>query len=213
MNLDLPTVSVTVGPAWANKINAALEAVDVHDHSSSKGAKVTPAGLNINSDLDISGNSFFNFKSVRFDPENATLTGSANSNALYSVNGNLYFTNNAGSAVQITSGASLNSSPGSASVFGQTSTNTNLTIGAAATYVTVLTDTAAARTITLPLASAVAAGRIYIIKDVSGQSEANAITLAAAGSDTVDGASSQSLSSNYSSWIITGDGVSAWYIL
>lgn len=213
MNLSLPVPTSTIGPAWATQLNAALELVDEHDHSSGKGSRITPAGMEINADLDIDNNTFFNFKSVKLQAQSATLTGSANANAVYSVSGNLYYTNNSGTAVQITSGGSLNSSPGSASVFGQTSTNTNLTIGASDTFVTILTDTTASRQITLPLASAVSSGRIYIIKDVSGQSEANNITVVRAGSDTIDGETSQVLSSNFGSWIITGDGASSWYIL
>ena len=90
--------------------------------------------------------------------------------------------------------------------------SSSLTIGNADTFVYLIVDTTVARTITLPLASGVSAGRIYIIKDSSGQSETNNISLAIQGSDTVDGASSQTLNSNYGSWTIVGDGVDKWYI-
>lgn len=213
MNLSLPIVSVTVGPDWANDINTALETVDSHDHSSGKGVKITPAGLDINTTLDIQNQILYNFQAVRFQAQPAALTGASFANALHSVNGNLYFTNSAGTAVQLTSGGSIVSSPGSASVFEQTAVNTNLTIGPSDTYVTLLVDTTASRIITLPLASAVSSGRIYIIKDVSGQSEANNITVQRAGSDVIDGDTSIVLSSNYGSWTISGDSVSSWYIL
>jgi hypothetical protein len=213
MLLELPIVSTTISPDWASDLNTAIEDIDEHDHSSGKGVRITPAGLDINTSLDISNQTFYNFKSVRFQLQGATLTGAGNANSLYSVSGNLYFTNNAGTAVQLTSGGSIASTPGSASVFEPTSVNTNLTIGAGDTYVILLVDTTASRAITLPLASAVSNGRIYIIKDVSGQSETNNITLNRAGSDLIDGASSQVLNSNYGSWMIVGDEVSNWYII
>ena len=212
MLLTLPTVSTTVGPTWANNINAALETVDAHDHSSDKGVRITPAGLDINANLDISNKVFYNFGAVRFQEQGAALTGSSNANALHSVSGNLYFTNGSGTAVQLTTGGSIASSPGSASIFETTAVSTNLVIGNSDTFVYLIVDTTATRQITLPLASGVSAGRIYIIKDSSGQSETNNVTIIIQGSDTVDGASSQVLSSNYGSWTMVGDGVDKWYI-
>ena len=212
MLLSLPTVSVTVGPDWATSINTALETIDSHDHSSDKGARVTPAGLLINSDLDISDQIFFNFKATRFQEQSAALTGSSNANALHSVSGDLYFTSGSGTAIQITSGGSLAASPGSASTFETTAVAANVTIGNSDTFVYLIVDTSASRTITLPLASGVSAGRIYVIKDSTGTAETNNITVNIQGSDTVDGESSQVLNSNFGSWMIVGDGSSKWYI-
>ena len=212
MLLSLPTVSSTIGPLWATNINTALETIDEHDHSSDKGARVTPAGLNINANLNISNQVFYNFQAVRFQAQGAALTGSSNANALHSVSGNLYWTSGSGTAVQLTSGGSIASSPGSASIFETTAVSTNLVIGNSDTFVYLIVDTTSTRTITLPLASGVSAGRLYIIKDADGQSEANNITIDIQGSDTIDGASSQTLDSNSSSWTIVGDGVDKWYI-
>ena len=51
MNLDLPVVSVTEGPDWATLLNSAFQTLDIHDHSSGLGVKITPAGINIATDL------------------------------------------------------------------------------------------------------------------------------------------------------------------
>jgi len=212
MLLSLPTVTVTVGPTWANQVNAAIESIDSHDHSSDKGVKITPSGLEINADLDISNQVFYNFKSVKFQEQVSTLSGSTYSNSIYSVNGNLYFTSGSGTAIQITDGGSIVSTPSSASIFETTSVATNLTIGNSDTFVYLIVDTSVARTITLPLASGVSAGRIYYIKDSSGLSETYNITVNTQGSDTLDGAASQTLSSNYGTWTIIGDGSASWYI-
>ena len=212
MLLSLPTVTQQPGPEWASMLNAAIESIDSHDHSSDKGVKITPSGLEINADLDISNQVFYNFKSVKFQEQVSTLSGSTYSNSIYSVNGNLYFTSGSGTAIQITDGGSIVSTPSSASIFETTSVATNLTIGNSDTFVYLIVDTSVARTITLPLASGVSAGRIYYIKDSSGLSETYNIIVNTQGSDTLDGAASQTLSSNYGTWTIIGDGSASWYI-
>lgn len=212
MALDLPTVSITLGPEWATKLNEALERIDIHDHSSNLGVKITPAGMNINDDLDFNENSASELKSLKLISNSSTLTGAANQRSLYSSGGNLYFTNAAGTAVQITDGSSLLSSPAAVETVSRQAVSADLTISPSSSFVFLEVDTSAARSITLPLASGVSDGRIYIIKDSTGQSDANNITLNAAGSDTIDGASSVTLDSPYGSWWVIGDGNSAWYI-
>lgn len=210
--LSLPVVSQQPGPEWATMLNTALEVIDAHDHTSDKGVRITPAAMNINANLDINNKIFYNFQATRFQEQGAALTGTSNANALHSVNGDLYFTNGSGTAVQLTTGGSIVSSPGSASIFETTAVSSDLTISNSDTFVYLIIDTSSARQITLPLASGVSAGRIYIVKDSDGTAEANNVTVVTQGSDTLDGASSQVLDTNYGSWTIVGDGSSAWYI-
>jgi hypothetical protein len=40
MGLDIPVPGVTAGPAWANKLDSSLNAIDSHDHSSGKGPPI-----------------------------------------------------------------------------------------------------------------------------------------------------------------------------
>lgn len=105
MNLELPTVGVTPGPIYATKIKEALEDVDSHDHTSGKGVKIPATGLNIQSDLELNGNPLTEAEAVEFLSQTATLTGNEK---IYSVNGELYYNNDAGNAVKITSGSGLN---------------------------------------------------------------------------------------------------------
>lgn len=212
MNLNLPTPTVTLGPEWATELNTALETIDSHDHTSDKGVQIPTAGLNINADLDFNSKKAFSLLSTQFTEQNSTLTGATNAGSVYVTSGDLYYTNTSGVAVQLTSGGSIVSTPGSAQIFETTVVNTDLTISAASTFVYLIVDTTATRTIDLPLASSVTAGRIYIIKDSSGQALDNPITVNIQGSDEVDGASSQQLNSNYGSWTIVGDGIDKWYI-
>lgn len=212
LSLNLPTVTVTLGPTWANQINAAFEVIDEHDHSSGKGVQIPTAGLNINADLDFGSYRATALMSTQFTSQASSLTGALNANSVYVVSGDLYFTNSAGSAIQITSGGAIASSPGNAQIFEYQGVAADLNINSSDTFVYLAVDTTAARNITLPLASAVSAGRIYVVKDVSGESLDNNITITASGSDNVDGASTQTLNSNYGSWTIVGDGSSNWYI-
>ena len=76
-----------------------------------------------------------------------------------------------------------------------------------------VTSTAAARTITLPLANSVPAGWQTTIKDESGGALTNNITIARAGSDTIDGAASNVIALNYGSRTLYSDGVSKWFLI
>ena len=110
MGMTLPSVSVTVGPTYATQINTALDVIDDHDHSSGNGVLITPAGLNINADLNFNSNDPYNLRSARFDTQSAALAVGTDIRCVYVVNGDLYYNNSSGTAVQITSGSGLNAS-------------------------------------------------------------------------------------------------------
>lgn len=135
MNLDLPTVGPggTAGPQWATKINAALTLLDSHDHTTGKGVKITPAGLNINSDLAIGTSdapkNLTSVKSLRFVSQSAVLASGDDKSCFYVVDGDLYYNNSSGAAIQLTDDSGINlSSVGS--IGGDYST----TAGASVTY-------------------------------------------------------------------------------
>ena len=212
MLLDLPTPSVTVGPTWAQDVNDAFDLVDAHDHSSGKGVKVKPNGMNINDNLDIQEHELENVEAVELVDLVAILSGISNALKIHAYGGDLYFTNDSGTAVQITDGGSIVSSPGAASIFEVTAISTNLVISSSDTFVYLMIDTTSSRTITLPLASSVTPGRIYIAKDVSGQADTNAITISCSGADTTDGSASYSIDEEYASRMFVSDGVSKWHV-
>ena len=107
MNLDLPVVSTTSGPQWATSVNEAFDEVDNHDHSTGKGVKVTPTGLNINADLEFNGNNATELRSVRLSDQGTVQTESTDLGCLQLVGGDLWWVNGNGTGVQITSGAGL----------------------------------------------------------------------------------------------------------
>lgn len=212
LNLILPVPTVTLGPAWASQINTAFEVIDAHDHSSGKGVRIPTAGLNINADLDFNENAALDLELANLIDRDSSPTGSAFATSVSVFDGDLYYTNASGVAVQLTTGGSIVAPPGNAQVFEFQNVTSDLVISSASDIVYLAVDTSIARTITLPLASSVSAGRIYVIKDRSGQANSNPITLAVTGSDLVDGQSSQTFNSDYGTWMIVGDGSASWYI-
>lgn len=105
MNLDLPEVGTTSGPIWATKVNAALDQVDSHDHTTGKGQKIPVAGLNINADLNFNSNKLIGVFSTTFTNLGATLD---DTETLYVVSGDIYYNDSNGNKVRITSGGALN---------------------------------------------------------------------------------------------------------
>src|SRR3712207_6392246 len=87
----------------------------------------------------------------------------------------------------------------------------------AATYTATATDpyigvtsTAAARTINLPAAATVGAGKTYIVKDESGAAGTNNVTIDPNGSETIDGAATKAISTNYGSLRVVCGGTN-WF--
>lgn len=114
MNLPVPVVGVAPGPDWASDLNACLTLVDAHDHSSGSGVQITPAGLNINSDLTMGmTNNLINTRSVRFTDQSVPIAVATDLRAVYAVNGDLYWNNGTLFPVQITSGNSIVGTAGS----------------------------------------------------------------------------------------------------
>lgn len=213
MNLVLPTPTEQLGPLWATQLNEALEAVDAHDHTSEKGTRVPVGGLNINDNLNFDGNKPYNLLSTQYEDQDATLTGAAHAMSVYVKDGDLYYTNDSGTAVQITDGGALLSVPGEVQTLERTTVSGDITIDPSDTFVHLSVDTSAEREITLPLASAVADGRIYVIKDATGSASANPITISIQGSDTIDDAAELIIDSDYGSAMLSGNSASAWEVI
>lgn len=213
MNLSLPVPTVTLGPAWAAQLNTALNLVDDHDHTTGKGRRVPTAGLLINADLSIGSNNLNLVKSVRMTDQVATLVGAEDIRSVYVVNGDLYYNNSTGTAVQITSGSAVNAvSDGISRSFENTLISSSpVTIAPSDTFSFVGVNTTAARTINLPAAASVAAGRFFEFKDATGTATTYNVTITPNGSDTIDNAaSSVAIVQNYGSFRLVSDGVSNW---
>lgn len=126
MNLSIPVQGIDAGPDYALNINACLLAIDGHDHSSGSGVPVTPAGLNITSDLSIGSNNLTNIRSSRMTSQSAVLALGSDLDCLYVVGVDLYYNDGNGANIRITQSGGVAGSPGSIS---------NLTSPASAAYV------------------------------------------------------------------------------
>ena len=212
MLLNLPTPTVTNGPLWAEALNTALELVDEHDHSSGKGAKIKPNALDINDNVDMQINELLNVEAAQLSTLPANLSGPTNIQKMHSVGGDLWFTNGNGTPVQITAGGSIVSTPGSAQLFAAQSVTSNLTILPTDNFVYLLVDTTASRTINLPFASSVSAGRLYIIKDISGNADQIPITVNPQAGDLIDSQASFTMDIKDGCFFIVTDGATNWYL-
>lgn len=126
MNLTIPTVGETVGPTYAQQINASLSLIDLHNHSSGNGVQITPSGLNINADLSFGSNNATSLRSSRYSAQSAPLALSTDVNCLYVSGVDLYYNDGNGNRIRVTASGGVNGTPGSI---------TNLVSPASATYV------------------------------------------------------------------------------
>lgn len=109
LGITLPTVSITLGPAWATALNAALTSlIGVLE------TRVTTPGLDINADLSFrSGGSSYRAKDVKavsFTNQTSALSAGDYAVTLFSsdADGNLYYNDNAGRQVQVTLNGAVN---------------------------------------------------------------------------------------------------------
>lgn len=109
MNLTLPVVGTTPEEEWAEILNEALEDVDAHDHTSGNGVRITPAAIHINDDLQLNSFSLTEVNAVYLNDLDADLTA----RGIYAKDGNLFYYNTDGDAVQITNGDSIAGTSGS----------------------------------------------------------------------------------------------------
>jgi len=105
MSLELPVINVTPDPLWSQDFLDDLNLIDLHNHTTGQGQQVPTAGININADLNFNNFSAVNLTSAAFVQQGSTL---ATPSSIYTHLGDLWYTNGAGTAVQITSGPSVN---------------------------------------------------------------------------------------------------------
>lgn len=213
MNLVLPIPTQELGPLWAIELNAALTTVDSHDHTSGKGRKITTGAINIDNSLVMNSQNITQLNSAQFNSLSATLGGSLYASSAYVFNNDLWFTNGAGVPVQITAGGSVITTPAQLAVINYGTASTNTIIGAASPTVFLDVDTTSSLTITLPLSASVSTGRIYCIKDATGNSESQPLTVAAAGGDLIDGQASVTVDSAFGAVFLIANGSSKYSVL
>lgn len=126
MNLPVPQVGIDAGPDWATQLNNCMALIDQHMHAPGYGVQITPAGLNISTDLTFLGNNATNLRSTRFTVQGSPLSGAADLASLYFTGVDLYANDASGNQIQITKNGGIAGTSGSIA---------NLTSPASASYV------------------------------------------------------------------------------
>lgn len=88
---------------YKTKIEDSFYTIDSHNHSEGKGKNVTPAGLDINSDLSLNGNGFFSLGGVDITPVSSCSTVMS----LYFKGNDLYTRDGLGTEIRLTEGGSF----------------------------------------------------------------------------------------------------------
>ena len=108
MNLILPTIAVDSGLTWEQAINANSSILDTHNHAAGSGVPINPSGMNINLDLPFNGNNATTLRSVRFTAQVSPLATPTDLGCLYVSGADLYYNDENGNQIQITSGGTVN---------------------------------------------------------------------------------------------------------
>lgn len=114
MSLIVPAVDVDPGPDWANSINASLTILDQHSHVPGSGVLITPAAININTDLTFSSNNAIGLRSSRYTIQSSALSGASDIACFYSsgVDGDAFYNDGLGNQIRITQSGSVAGSAG-----------------------------------------------------------------------------------------------------
>lgn len=109
LGVTAPVVGTTAGPDYADQVNEFLEALqDVVE------AKVTPAGIDINTDLSLfSSGSYYRLKdalAVTFRDQTSALSAATYPTSIYFSGGECYANDGAGNQIQLTAGGIVNTS-------------------------------------------------------------------------------------------------------
>ena len=123
MSMPIPIPGQDPGPDYALNLNSCLTIADGHDHSSGNGVKVSPAGLNISSDLSFLNNNAIQMRALTFTSQASLLS---DLRSAYVQGLDLYFNDGVGNKIRITQSGGVAGSPGSIS---------SLTSPASASYV------------------------------------------------------------------------------
>lgn len=106
MGLSKPTLAGD-SSTWDDQLNASLDLIDTHDHTTGAGVQIPAGGLNLTTDLTLNGTcALTNAKALAFTTQ-ASYTVSK-SLWVKTSDGELYWRNGSGTDVKMTSGGTLN---------------------------------------------------------------------------------------------------------
>ncbi len=127
MSMPVPVPTVDPGPQYANDLNSCISIMDSHTHAPGQGQQITPAGINITTDLSFGGNNATNLRSTRYTAQGGALATGSDIGCTYVAGVDLYFNDVNGNQIRLTQSGGVAGTPGSIA---------NLLFPASVTYVT-----------------------------------------------------------------------------
>ena len=109
MNLQIPGVGTEAGPLYATEINTTLITLDRHDHTQGNGVQITPAAININSNLPFNNNFATNIAGLTLIAQTVVPVSST----IYQSGNDLFFVDGLGANVRLTQNSAVAGTPGS----------------------------------------------------------------------------------------------------
>jgi hypothetical protein len=216
MGFTNPVVLGTVEPDAEQDVSNALTTIGGHTHTGAPtdGKKLPAAALAIDGDVSFKdslavSHNVVDLRTSRYTDQGSTLSASGDVDCVYFVGGDMYANDGSGTAIKLTSGGAVNVTTGP-TTWKALAVSSSPTILASDTYTLYLVDTGGARTITMPAAGAVTAGRLYVFLDKSGTAQTHPFTILRAGADTIAGATSYVVSAAWGGVMLLSDGSSKW---
>lgn len=108
MSLVLPTIGVDSGLTWEQSINANSNLLDQHNHTPGYGAPIVSSSININTDFPFNNNNATLVRSINFQAQPSPISNPADIGCLYVSGVDLYYNDESGNQIQITSGGNVN---------------------------------------------------------------------------------------------------------
>src|ERR1017187_3740460 len=218
MSLTIPIPGLEPGPQYAVDVSNNMVTIDGHRHTGAPGDgyQVVAASLNINGDVSWQDHNITNLRSSRMINQSGVLTGTADVNIFYVVSGNAYYNNASGTPIALTQGSTV-SPAGFTAYTVQADTSATWTILSSDVYnaLDCSYSTTGAVTVNLPTSSAVASGRFYVIKDISGNAATHNITVNVAGAsgDLIEGVGAFVINNNFGGALFWTDAAGKWYVI
>lgn len=103
MGLNIPVVSTTPGPQYAQDVNSSLNKLDQHNHTPGQGVPIPTAALNINASLGMNNFGLLNASLINL----ASQALPPISGSIYRNNDDLYYVDGTGANVRITQGGAV----------------------------------------------------------------------------------------------------------
>lgn len=210
-NIGLTLPVVGSDNSWAAEINADLQLIDAHDHTSGKGLQLGAAALNVNADLPMQGNNLNHVQSVTFSAR--TPSSVLTPLSLFCDGTDLFFSDGNANTVRLTQGGKLlQPLPGAFYIGASTVLTSTTTISSTDPHTVYFCNMASASSFTVTLPTVTSSnGRVIVVKDTGSASGSKVITVAPQSGQYIDVSStSKTITTAHGILRLVCDGAKWW---